>query len=216
LSESSVAADTIPFELVNRTELISLQQSDTSLSSLFEMAENGDDRYFIDSGVLFRAWYDKLAPPERSIHQLVVSASVRPQLLQIAHEIPATGHVGVAKTQRRLLRHFFWLGIFRDTKSFCCGCDICQGLGKSKKPVPAPLQSRLLGSKALASVATGNVGSLPVCTKSSSRTIPALVQSPVIEECPAPTSIPSSVPAVETKLSRAVGQLTPFPAHVLA
>jgi len=65
----------------------------------------------------------------------------------------------------------------------------------------------------------GNVGPLPVCTASSSKTIPAdaLVQSPVIEEseCPAPTSIPSSLSVVETKLSRAVGQLTPFPAHVL-
>ena len=76
-----------------------------------------------------------------------------------------------------------------------------------------------MGSKALASVAAGNVGPLPVCTASSSRTIPAdvLVQFPVIDEaeCPAPTSIPSSVPVVETKLSRAVGQLTPFPAHIL-
>ena len=35
LSESSVAAETIRFQLMNRTELIHLQQSDTSLS-LFE------------------------------------------------------------------------------------------------------------------------------------------------------------------------------------
>ena len=49
MSESSVAAETIPFELVNRTELISLQQCDTSLSSLFELADKGDDRYFIKS-----------------------------------------------------------------------------------------------------------------------------------------------------------------------
>jgi len=53
LSESSVAAETILFELMNRTELIHLQQSDTSLS-LFEFADKGDDRYFIKSGVLFR------------------------------------------------------------------------------------------------------------------------------------------------------------------
>ena len=78
MSESSVAVETIPFELVNRTELIRLQQSDTSLSSLFELADEGDDRYFIKSGVLFRAWRDKLAQPERSIDQIVVPASVRP------------------------------------------------------------------------------------------------------------------------------------------
>jgi len=88
------------------------------------------------------------------------------------------------------------------------------------KKVLALLQSRLLRSRALVPVVTGSVGPLPVFTKSSIWTILAdvLVQSPVIEEseCPTPTSIPSSVPAVETMLSRAVGQLTPFPAHVLA
>ena len=54
LSESSVAAETILFQLMNRTELIRLQQSDTSLLSLFELADKGDDRYFTKSGVLFR------------------------------------------------------------------------------------------------------------------------------------------------------------------
>jgi len=78
LFEGSVAAETIPFELVNSTELIRIQQSDLGLSSLFELAEKGDDRYFFESGVLFRAWRDTLVPPERSIHQLVVPASVRP------------------------------------------------------------------------------------------------------------------------------------------
>jgi len=116
LFESSVASDTIPFERIDRSELIRLEQSDTSLSSLLEMADKGDDRYFIKSDVLFRAWRDKLAPPERSIHQIVVPASVRPHMLQTAHEIPATGRLGVAKTQRRLLCHFFWPGIFRDTE----------------------------------------------------------------------------------------------------
>jgi len=107
LFESSASAKTIPFELENRTELICLQQSDTSLSSLFEMDVTVDDRYFIKSSVLFRAWRDKLALPESSIHQVVVPVSLPPQLLQIVHEIPATGHLGVAKTQSRLLRHFF-------------------------------------------------------------------------------------------------------------
>jgi len=119
LFESSLATDTIPFELADRSELIRLQQSDTSLSSLFELAEKGDDQYFLKSGVLLRSWRDKLAPPESSFHQIVVPASLRPKLLQIAHEIPAAGHLGVAKTQSRLLRHFFWPSISRHTNSFC-------------------------------------------------------------------------------------------------
>ena len=71
LFENSDVTDTIPFELVDRTELIRLQQSDTSLSSLFQLAEKGDDHYFLKSGVLLRSWL----PPrsKKWPHQRVVS-----------------------------------------------------------------------------------------------------------------------------------------------
>jgi len=163
--------ETIPFELVDRSELIRLQQSDLGLSSLFELAEKGDDHYFLKSGVLVRSWSDKMAPPESSFHQIVVPASLRPKLLQIAHAIPAAGHLGVAKTQSHLLRHFFWPSISRDTKSFCHSCDICQRLGKGKKPVLAPLQSMPLVSKPFAQVAIDIIGPLPVCQESGNRFI---------------------------------------------
>jgi len=154
---------------VDRTELIRLQQSDTSLSSLFELAEKSDDHYFLKCRVLLRSWRDKLAPPESSFCQIVVPAYLRPKLLQIAHEIPAAGHLGVAKTQSRLLRHFFWPSISRDTKSFCRSCDICQRLGKFTQrekdlaPVPAPLQSMPLVSEPFAQVAIDMIGPLLVC-----------------------------------------------------
>jgi len=85
LFKSSVAAKTIPFELVDGTEFIRLQQSDPGLSSLYELADKGDDHYLIKSGVL-RTWHDKLAPPESSFHQIVVPAFLRPKLLQIARD----------------------------------------------------------------------------------------------------------------------------------
>ena len=78
LFEISDDADTIPFELVDRAELIRLQQSDPDLSSLFELATKGNDRYSVISGVLVRAWRDKVAPPESSIHQIVVPTALRP------------------------------------------------------------------------------------------------------------------------------------------
>ena len=101
----------------------------------------------------------------------MVPASLRPKLLQIAHEIPAAGHLGVANTQSRLLRHFFWPSISRDTKSFCRSCDICQRLGKGKKPVPAPWQSIPLVSEPFAQVAIDIIGPLPVCQESGNRFI---------------------------------------------
>ena len=102
---------------------------------------------------------------------IVVPASLRPKLLQIAHEIPAAGHLGATKTQSRLLRHFFWPSISRDTKSFCRSCDICQRLGKGNMPIPAPLQSMPLVSEPFAQVATDIIGPLSVCQESGNRFI---------------------------------------------
>jgi len=56
LFESSEAEETISFEHMDRTELIRLQQSDSSLTSLFELAEKGGERYLVKSGVLLRVW----------------------------------------------------------------------------------------------------------------------------------------------------------------
>jgi len=141
LFDSSNIADTIPFKLVDRTELIMLQQSGPDLSSLFELANRGDDHYCIRSGVLVRSWRDKLAPPESRIHQVIVPTTLRPKLLQIAHNIPAARHLGIAKTQSRLLWHFFWQSISGETKNFCRTCDVCQRLGKGKNCAAARLQS---------------------------------------------------------------------------
>jgi len=101
----------------------------------------------------------------------VVPTSLRPKLLQIAHDIPAAGHLGVAKTQSHLLQHFFWPSISRDTKNFCRTCDVCQRLGKGNKPVPAPLQSLPLVSEPFAQVAIDIIGPLPVCKESGNRFI---------------------------------------------
>jgi len=119
LCESSNIADTIPFKLDDPTELIRLQQSDPDLSSLFELANTGDDRHCIRSGVLVQSWRDKLAPPQSCIHQVIVPTTLRPKLLQITHDIPADGHIRTLKNQNRLLQHFFWPSISRDTKNIC-------------------------------------------------------------------------------------------------
>jgi len=98
-------------------------------------------------------WFGWLRQRVVSIHQVIVPTTLRPKLLQIAHDIPAAGHLGIAKTRSRLLKHFFWPSISRDTKNFCRTCDVCQRLGKGKNPAPAPLQSLPLVNEPFAQVA---------------------------------------------------------------
>jgi len=91
------------FDCVDRKELIKLQKSDPDLESLFTLIDKLDHNYTLRSDVLVRLWRDKLSPQEATVHQVVVPSPIRARLLQIAHDIPAAGHLGVAKTKSRLL-----------------------------------------------------------------------------------------------------------------
>jgi hypothetical protein len=73
------------------------------------------------------------------VTQIVVPKVLRVQLLNIAHDIPASGHLDVKKTLQRLQSHFHWSTLCRDVKAWCKTCDCCQRLGKSGKPERAPL-----------------------------------------------------------------------------
>jgi len=91
---------------------------------------------------------------------VTVPTTLRPKLLQITHDIPADGHLRTLKNQNRLLQHFFWPSISRDTKNICHTCDVCQRLGKGKNPAPAPLQSLPLVNEPCDQVAVNIVGPL--------------------------------------------------------
>ena len=156
---------------VDRAELIRLQEHDPDLSTLFTLVDKPDHCYTLRSGVLVRRWKDHLSPQEAEIHQVVVPTSLRPKLLQLAHDIPAAGHLGVTKTKNRLLRHFYWPSISRDTKAFCRSCDVCQRLGKGTSVSLAPLHSLPLVSEPFCQVAIDIVGPLPICKDSGNRFI---------------------------------------------
>jgi Integrase zinc binding domain/SCAN domain/Integrase core domain len=156
---------------VDRPELIRLQQADTDLVKLFDLVDKPDSPYVLRSGVLVRNWRDKLSPQEATIHQVVVPVALRAKLLHIAHDIPAAGHLGVAKTRDRLLRHFYWPSLTRDTKDYCRSCDTCQRLGKGAPPLQAPLHSLPIVSEPFSQIAIDIVGPLPICSSTGSRFI---------------------------------------------
>lgn len=56
-----------------------------------------------------------------------------------------TGYLGVRKTAARILKHFYWPGIFRDVAWYCKSCHACQLVRKPNQaekvapliPIPA-------------------------------------------------------------------------------
>jgi len=88
-------------------QLIGLQQGDPDLKDLFDLVGREEHPYSLHSGVLVRAWQDKLSPQLATYHQVVIPAVLQAKLLSMAHDLLAADHLGVAKTKDRLLRHFY-------------------------------------------------------------------------------------------------------------
>ena len=57
-------------------------------------------------------------------------STVKLYYVSLADDTPMVGHIGVGKTYRRVLQHFYWPGISRDVKQYCRNCQVCQSVGQ--------------------------------------------------------------------------------------
>ena len=129
-------------------KLKGLQVNDPSLASLFEPVSDqsslGEDRieYFLNNkGILMRKWRDRndTAGGGNEVIQTLMSHCFQSELLNLAQDASTSGHLGVAKTQSRLLQHFCWPNLFKDLKEYCRTCDTCQRIGKNNRKPKASL-----------------------------------------------------------------------------
>ena len=42
--------------------------------------------------------------------------------LHLCHDVPSTGHLGMAKTLKRIQQEAYWVGMVRDVHSYCTNC----------------------------------------------------------------------------------------------
>ena len=116
--------------------------------------------FFRRGGLLYRRWTPAKRRVEREIEQLILPEKCRRTVLKLAHRIPIAGHLGSEKTRQRLLRRFYWPGIFKDVEEFCRSCPTCQKTSQhrvSKAPsIPLPIIS-----EPFSRIAMDIVGPLP-------------------------------------------------------
>lgn len=133
---------------VNSAQLITAQKGDPSLVKCFssvcslEEAKEKEVGYFIDNGILLRKWnlHGTGKMEWSAVYQIVVPQVYRQHVLNLTHDHPWSGHLGVTKTYNRILMHFFWPGLKADVSQFCQTCHICQVAGKPNQVIPpAPL-----------------------------------------------------------------------------
>ena len=99
-------------------------------------------------------------------HQIVVPRVYRPEILNLAHETPMSGHLDVNKTYHKILNHFYWPGIKSDVSQHCKSCHTCQMVGKPNQTIPkAQLQPIPAFDEPFSRVIIDCVGPLPKTKK---------------------------------------------------
>ena len=164
--------------MFTRDSLVREQQADSVIKDLSQKALSETEAgkvpecYYAKSGILMRKWRPPESPANeewRVIHQVIVPPCYRNDILMMAHDIPLAGHLGIRKTQSRILQHFYWPKLHKDVVDFCKTCHTCQIIGKSQPAVkPAPLIPIPAFDEPFTRVLVDCVGPLPT-TKSGYR-----------------------------------------------
>ena len=156
---------------MSHRQLITDQESDQEVSHLAQFAVNEDEAshqaqcFYHKSGVLMRKWRPRDVPADEEwqvTHQIVVPRKHRGEILNLAHESPMAGHLGVNETYSKILNHFYWPHLRKDVSKFCKCCHVCQMVGKPNQTIPvAPLKPIPVCSKPFSQVIIDCVGPLP-------------------------------------------------------
>ncbi len=95
--------------------------------------------------VLYRGMLMRYLPPDSLVDseldgclKILVPKNLRMQLIQQFHDPPLVGHLGSAKTYKRVRRGHYWPGMKKDVWRYCRGCALCQKAKPTNKP-PAGL-----------------------------------------------------------------------------
>ena len=157
--------------LLSREALIREQERDKEISKLTLHAIDEKEAttvpgcYFWKSGILMRKWRPPEVPASHEwkvVYQVVLPPMYRSDVLSLAHETPMAGHLGVNKTYRKILNHFYWPGVRKDVKRFCRTCHTCQMVGKpNQNPPLAPLKPIPVTTEPFSHVIIDCVGPLP-------------------------------------------------------
>ena len=113
------------------SKLVIEQERDPEISNLRK-----EPCYFVNScTVLMRKWRPPNVPAS---HEWSVVYQIPPpyrrDILVLAHETPLAGHLGVEKTHRKIMGHFYWPGL-HDVEKFCKTCHVSH---LAKKPNQNP------------------------------------------------------------------------------
>lgn len=194
-----------------QNNLIKEQQNDNEICLLknkalpLEDAEKERECFYMTYGILMRKWRPldaSLTEEWRIIHQIVIPKVYREEILNIAHNTPMSGHLGINKTHDKILQHFYWPKLKQDVIAFCNSCHTCQMVGKPNQKIPpAPLKPIPAFGEPFSRVLVDCVGPLPKTKTGNIYLLTIMCAS---------TRFPEAIPLRNIKTRTIVKALTKF------
>ena len=184
------------------------QQDDDSLREVrrvatleeIQITNHGRATFFYKEGILYRRWVPRKLQNRdlKTCEQLVLPLRCRSVVMQMGHDAPMAGHLGVNKTRNRILNRYYWPGIFKDISTYCRSCEVCQRSQRRGASVRAEMISMPLIGKPFQRIAMDVVGPLPK-SKSGNRFILTI--------CDYATRYPEAIPLPSTEAERVAKEL---------
>ena len=106
---------------VSPGELRALQQTDPYLEKARQQADQSEDPYLWEKGLLVRKPY-----LTRRKDLILVPRESRTEILKMAHCSPMAGHFGRARTLAIIRQNMDWPNLTMDVRNVCLSCPICQ------------------------------------------------------------------------------------------
>ena len=145
------------------------QNTDPELAKLIK---HRDSNHIIDNGILYREVNIK----GQRHRQMVVPLTYRREILKLGHDSIHAGHLGIASTKKRVMKHFSWKGITKDISEYVKSCDICQRkMSKGRNP-KIPLQEMEIIENPFEKISIDIIGPFPL-TKQNNRYILTVVDA---------------------------------------
>ncbi|GFW74863.1 retrovirus-related Pol polyprotein from transposon 17.6 [Trichonephila clavipes] len=111
------------------------KDQDLAKLKLLSNSSKNEEFRFID-GILCRKNFD----PDGKLWLPVIPKHLRADILRHFHDAPTAGHLGFAKTYDRILKRFYWPGMYRNVVRYVMHCRECQ----RRKSVPQRPPGRLV------------------------------------------------------------------------
>lgn len=164
MPESKASCGSIEFNLetMNARELSTLQKSDPKLSSFYDKAnkiESNYPKFLVQNELLIRLCMTGKNTCD-VVRQILLPVELKSRVLRLGHDSLFSGHLGIRKTQDRILSHFWWPGCYSDIRRYCRSCATCQ-LHANNRPAKVPLVVMPVISKPFSRVAIDLIGPLP-------------------------------------------------------